>query len=1003
MKKRIAAALCALVMVLGSGTVLYEYGALPMSADAASVSDPAGSLDISALNKGSAVALPSELIDYTNTESQCRQIYNEKNNGIYFLNGKELSFLSLDDGSYGSLCTFTLSSELVKEYVKANYTDRGAKLSDVSVSTVQMVDSYENGNKLYLLVKPRWTEKYLIGSPKSKTFNMGLYALLTYDLDSMALTNSQILPDSDTKVYMNVGADSENRFYFSYSKSVDESSGSSVSKYFMSLNNSSLDLLDEVSLPCEMRRFGAADPATGNFCYEGSGTWGSSSKTYDVCALYAGTVKANKLSAYSDYMALIGYDDPTRRAFLGRHISFEDGKYFCVDTPAQNNAKVFDTSTFPDANKSLLLNIEREYENDSSGSMLTGAIGSRTVAGFGSDDTLITVRGKNVIDEIGTSDGEVIASRDAAHSVFSLLRSGSDVIAVEKQSDSYYLQKFTWIKTTKLTLNSENVTIDAGSAFKLTAEGNGGYTEKFTWSTSDPTIASVNSDGIVYGTHAGTAYITAKNRDGVSAQCKVTVKDTVLSQASGTSIDLADTGASSENVSDNNYSVHGVIVNSYMTELSDGSLLRAEHIGNEVVIEKYSSDGSKLISSQKIADELPIFGGIFFGKDYNFIVYGQRNEKETDSFEVLRTVKYTKDWKRVSQATVNGADTYEPFDSGSLRMTEVDGKLYIYTCHLIYSDHHQSNMIFVINENDMTVEDSYYKITNIRDGGISHSFNQFIRTDGEKIYRVDHGDAHPRSVAILSSDIGASVKKVSYTTDPFIIAGNSGDNRTGVSIGGFELSSENCIIAGNTIDQDNFDSSKQRNIFISVTSKTLDGSEVKMLTDYPEDSGITVYTPQLVKLADDSFMVMWEESKDHDTPTVKVCTIDGSGTLTSDITELKDVRLSDCQPFVGSDGLVKWYVTKSGTPHLYEINPFIPEKMTAGDSGSGDITKRIPGDVNNDGLVDMVDLALLQQYLAKWEVEINESASDVTADGIVDLRDLALLQQYLADWEVELK
>ena len=60
------------------------------------------------------------------------------------------------------------------------------------------------------------------------------------------------------------------------------------------------------------------------------------------------------------------------------------------------------------------------------------------------------------------------------------------------------------------------------------------------------------------------------------------------------------------------------------------------------------------------------------------------------------------------------------------------------------------------------------------------------------------------------------------------------------------------------------------------------------------------------------------------------------------------------------------------------------------------------GDANGDGKVNNKDLALLQQYLADWDVAIDEDVVDVNNDGKVNNKDLALLQQYLADWDVEL-
>ncbi|MBQ6874607.1 MAG: hypothetical protein IJN46_00035, partial [Lachnospiraceae bacterium] len=61
----------------------------------------------------------------------------------------------------------------------------------------------------------------------------------------------------------------------------------------------------------------------------------------------------------------------------------------------------------------------------------------------------------------------------------------------------------------------------------------------------------------------------------------------------------------------------------------------------------------------------------------------------------------------------------------------------------------------------------------------------------------------------------------------------------------------------------------------------------------------------------------------------------------------------------------------------------------------------LPGDINNDGLVNNRDLTRLFQYLSYWEVEVNEAALDVNGDGNVNNRDLTRLFQYLSNWDVE--
>ena len=63
----------------------------------------------------------------------------------------------------------------------------------------------------------------------------------------------------------------------------------------------------------------------------------------------------------------------------------------------------------------------------------------------------------------------------------------------------------------------------------------------------------------------------------------------------------------------------------------------------------------------------------------------------------------------------------------------------------------------------------------------------------------------------------------------------------------------------------------------------------------------------------------------------------------------------------------------------------------------------MPGDVNDDGTVNVRDYGLLQQYLNGWNVTIVEVAANVNGDSTVNVRDLGLLQQYLNGWDVTLK
>ncbi len=61
------------------------------------------------------------------------------------------------------------------------------------------------------------------------------------------------------------------------------------------------------------------------------------------------------------------------------------------------------------------------------------------------------------------------------------------------------------------------------------------------------------------------------------------------------------------------------------------------------------------------------------------------------------------------------------------------------------------------------------------------------------------------------------------------------------------------------------------------------------------------------------------------------------------------------------------------------------------------------GDINDDKLINAKDSVLLAQYLARWDVYVNQIGADCNGDGVVNAKDSVLLAQYLANWDVELK
>lgn len=68
-----------------------------------------------------------------------------------------------------------------------------------------------------------------------------------------------------------------------------------------------------------------------------------------------------------------------------------------------------------------------------------------------------------------------------------------------------------------------------------------------------------------------------------------------------------------------------------------------------------------------------------------------------------------------------------------------------------------------------------------------------------------------------------------------------------------------------------------------------------------------------------------------------------------------------------------------------------------------DPAKRLPGDANGDGLVNIYDPLLVMQYTAGWSVAINGHQGDVNADGSTDLQDAIRILQHDSGLDVELR
>ncbi len=377
------------------------------------------------------------------------------------------------------------------------------------------------------------------------------------------------------------------------------------------------------------------------------------------------------------------------------------------------------------------------------------------------------------------------------------------------------------------------------------------------------------------------------------------------------------------------YGNYGKVVTSYMYVNDDNTFSVVDYSNNVINVDTYNSQTYELLKSKKITMELPLFGGVYAGSKYNFIVFGQNNTAENDNAITFKTVKYTKDWEKIETVDYSNNNTIKPFEAGSLRMVEYDNYLYVRSCHQMYQArdgyNHQANITYSVDINKMEIADQFSKVMNTDYGYVSHSFDQYIAVDNNKLVALDLGDAYPRSVVLTKYN--TILNKGNFLSDGMCsavdmlkIAGQTGNNYTGVTIGGFEVSQNNYIAAVSTIDQSNTNSTK-RDVMLLITDKK-DSKNVKQvnITNYANSTeDLSASKPYIVKLPNENYMLLWEVFAEGSSRNMEVKIVDENGNISKELTAsttFMGMLSSDCQPICINDKVV-WYtngVSPNGEP-----------------------------------------------------------------------------------------
>lgn len=329
----------------------------------------------------------------------------------------------------------------------------------------------------------------------------------------------------------------------------------------------------------------------------------------------------------------------------------------------------------------------------------------------------------------------------------------------------------------------------------------------------------------------------------------------------------------------------------------------------------------KFLSPKKIDSvimELPLFGGYYSYNNYHYLVFGQENPDSQNDTEVYRISKYNSSFEKLNELSIYGRNcqTITPFKTGGVSIDRNANLIVINDVRTQYRDRsyngnvYQTNLTIYFNAFNMKLQ----KIGNINTKNYftnynNNTYDQFVKyVDEEKFGFAGIGDESPRGVFVSGKEI-SSENNIESQIKVMDIFGEKG-NYIGASLGGFEISKSNYILAGNSVNQDEESNENSvRNIFINVLPiGQLEErfARTTWITDYKEKDKIIVSPPKLVKIDDNEFIIMWKESKENKNDYIKFGIIDGSGKLKGNLKSLDYGNISSCQPIVDKNKII-WY------------------------------------------------------------------------------------------------
>ena len=402
-----------------------------------------------------------------------------------------------------------------------------------------------------------------------------------------------------------------------------------------------------------------------------------------------------------------------------------------------------------------------------------------------------------------------------------------------------------------------------------------------------------------------------------------------------------------------------LIKTTYMAAVDSGYMRLFYNASDEQIVIEYYSESFDILSRRTLELELPVWGGFYEGSDAYYLVEGQYNADCVDDTEVLRVIKYSKDWERLGSGSILAKDGWEyeiryPFNHGCVNMTEVEGQLYIVTAREGYVDPqygqgHQGMMLIRVDEETMNSEIIY--------GDFWHSFSQYIDTVDNKLYVLEESEGSQfTALTRFDPKLDCGYFGV-HPTIPLLKYGGQRVSAWSVptyaSVDDIAVNADSILGVGISIDQtqyENYESDKTPyNIYLTVTPVsdfTEEASSLIWLTEYEELRDIR--NIKLRRVGDDRFIVLWTESEhysiydyqsvDDNMPADKNDTlskysmhyvfIDSQGNRISD-EYTAEATTSQCEPIVKGNKIV-FYSSDGSCVDFYSV-----------DSVTGELEKKV--------------------------------------------------------------